>query len=119
MKKVLTISFLVFGLLTCVFSARAQQKNEAAAKQALKSFYRQSLQLDSAKAEQVALVQEQYKASMKAAMADSSLSEASRRSRYQQLMDNKNQQLRKLLSPVQQEKMIPSSERVQPPAKKD
>lgn len=77
-----------------------------------RSFYRRSLQVDSAKADQVAQVQDTYKANLKAVMADTSLSVEGRRAKIKALIDGKNQQLKGLLTPAQQEKMIPTTERI-------
>ena len=112
-------SFLLYLFLFAAHQGMAQQKPLASAKDHLRNFYRQTLQLDSVKAEQVAQIQDSYKADMKLAMGDSLLTVEGRRNKFQTLMEQKNQQLRKILSPAQQEKMIPHSERALPPVKKD
>lgn len=77
-----------------------------------RNFYRKTLQVDSVKAMQVSQVQSTYKLALYALNADTSLNEAARRVRIKALMEIKNQKLRNLLSPAQQEKIIPSTERM-------
>jgi len=82
------------------------------------AFYRSSLQVDSVKAQKVAQIQDSYKADMKLLMADTGLNEAGKRAKIKVLMNVKNQQLRLILNPAQQAKIIPTTEREQPlPAK--
>lgn len=120
MKAQTYLKVIMLISITCLaMSSYGQDKELQKAKQQQRNFYRQSLQLDSVKAEQVAQIQESYKTSLKLVMADSTLNEAGRRVKVQGLMGEKNQQLRKLLNPAQQEKMIPSSERLYQPLKKD
>lgn len=76
-----------------------------------RNFYRKTLQVDSAKADQVALVQSNYKAALHTIMIDTSLREEGRKNKIKTLVDSKNQQLRQLLSPAQLEKIIPAAER--------
>lgn len=76
-----------------------------------RNFYRTSLKIDSAKAEQVLQVQETYKSNLKAISADSSLNIDNRRAKIKQLIDAKNQNLQRLLTPAQLEKLIPTTER--------
>ena len=82
-------------------------------------FYRKSLLLDSVKADQVSQVQAEYKSKLIFLMSDTSLNGAVRKAKTQMLMENKNQELKKLLTPAQQEKIIPLSERILVPIKKD
>lgn len=76
-----------------------------------RNFYRKTLQVDSLKANQVSQIQDAYKAGLKAIIADTSLNETAKRARISALMETKNRQLRSMLSPAQQEKIIPSTER--------
>lgn len=77
-----------------------------------RNFYRKTLQVDSVKATQVSQVQATYKTALKTVIADTSLNEAAKRARISTLMETKNQQLRNLLSPAQQQKIIPTTERI-------
>ena len=117
MKNLKTILTVVMAIL--VMNSYAQDGEAKKQKQQLRTHYRQTLQVDSVKAERVAQIQENYKTSMKLAMADSSLNDHTRRAKYQALMEEKNIQLRKFLSPAQQEKIIPHAERSLPAVKKD
>lgn len=74
------------------------------------NYYRKTLQLDSVQADKVARIQDSYKASMHRLDADTTLSPEVRRLQIKQLMDVKNQQLRGLLTPDQQRKLIPVTE---------
>ncbi|TKC60163.1 hypothetical protein FBD94_14715 [Pedobacter hiemivivus] len=121
MKLLFYFSFLI--LTGMVFNSYGQEqkhpKQEASiAAQRQKqerNYYRKGLGVDSVKAAQVTQVQGSYKAALNIIIADTSLNEAARRARISALMEVKNQKLRGLLSPAQQEKIIPGTERV--PAK--
>ncbi|TCC99447.1 hypothetical protein [Pedobacter hiemivivus] len=79
------------------------------------NYYRKSLGVDSVKATQIAQVQSSYKAALSIIVVDTSLNEAAKRTKIGALMDVKNRKLRGLLNPAQQEKIIPTTERM--PAK--
>lgn len=123
MKLVCHFSFLFLMLTGMVFNSYGQeQKNQkqdasiAAQRQKQeRNYYRKSLGVDSVKAAQVAQVQNSYKAALNLIVADTSLNEAARRAKIGALMEVKNQKLKGLLSPAQQEKIIPTTERM--PAK--
>lgn len=86
-----------------------------------RDFYRNSLQVDSVKADEVLSIQRAYKNSMRQVIADTTLKGVRREKQIQELMDKKNLALRKILNPVQQAKIIPASEVVTTPeeVKKD
>lgn len=111
MKTRLYLTVLLFAGLG--LNSNAQEKNVQKEKQQQRNFYRRTLQVDSAKAEQVALVQRNYKAALHTIIADTSLREEGRRAKIKALIDGKNQRLQGLLSPAQQEKMIPTTERLE------
>jgi hypothetical protein len=123
MKLLSYFSILMLILTGMVFNSYGQeQKNQkpeasiAAQRQKQeRNFYRKSLGVDSVKAVQVSQVQDAYKAALNVIVSDTSLNEAAKRARISALMEVKNQKLRGLLSPAQQEKIIPTTERV--PAK--
>lgn len=77
-------------------------------------FYRHILQTDSVKAGQVAEIQRDYKSGMALLMGDTSLSEVGKRAKMGELVEAKNAKLRSILSPAQQERIIPSTERMRP-----
>lgn len=114
----LTTYILLFLLTVIVTSGytQEQKKQQNPASTAIdkqkqqRNFYRKTLQVDSTKAEQVSKVQNAYKAAMKLMEADTSLSQDGRRAKIRALMEQKNQQLRQLLTPAQQRKVIPSTE---------
>lgn len=112
-KLYLTVLLLAGLALNSYAQENAKKPVNEVQKQKLqqRNFYRKTLQVDSAKADQVALVQSNYKAALNAIMIDTSLREEGRRAKVKALIDGKNQQLRQLLSPAQQEKMIPTTER--------
>ena len=115
---------LYFTILVCLLSwgfslgLKAQEVVARKQRQELRSFYGKTLQVDSVKAGKVADIQVNYKAGVRALVADTSLTPALRDARIEVLKESKNQQLRKLLTPVQQEKVIPGTERY-PAVKKD
>lgn len=83
-----------------------------------RNYYRKNLGIDSVKALQVSQVQNTYKSALKAVVADTSLNELAKRARIGELMEIKNRKLRSMLSPAQQEKIIPSTERMPAQTKK-
>lgn len=119
MKPSLYFTALLFMLTGMTFNVSAQeQKNAKPAATEMqrqrqeRNFYRKTLQVDSVKATQVSQVQDSYKTALKAVIADTSLNEAAKRVKIKALMETKNQKLRGLLSPAQQEKIIPGTERM-------
>ena len=90
-----------------------QQQDERTKERQQHNYYRNTLQVDSVKADQVMQVQNNYKRELNTVMADSSLNEQAKRVKIDALIKGKNRQLRKLLSPAQQEKIIPTTEREQ------
>lgn len=116
MKQIKYFSFLLLTVLAVHSSAQEQKKqipgNSGETKQREQlNFYRKTLQIDSVKAEQVSQVQDNYKQTLKAIIADTSLNEMARRVRIQAAIDGKNLHLKQLLSPAQQDKIIPTTER--------
>ena len=107
----MTIAFLLG-----ISAAQSQEKQERKApvngpRDRQAQFYRRSLGVDSAKASAVAGIQSAYKSGMAVLLRDSSLTDDGRRARVRELMEAKNSELRKILSPAQQEKVIPTTER--------
>lgn len=120
MKKITHVIFLLLAGLAFnsygqkIDSQKQRQPTEVQKQKLQRNFYRKTLQVDSVKAEQVSRVQDSYKVALKLVIADTSLNEAAKRVKIKALMDNKNQQLRRMLTPAQQEKIIPSTEREVP-----
>jgi len=113
-------SLLLFGITVMCTSTFAQQKptEQQRQKQQQRSFYRKTLQVDSAKAEQVFLVQDNYKQALKAIIADTNLNETARRARIEAAIAGKNQRLKQLLNPAQQARIIPTTELTPSPVEK-
>ena len=122
MKLYLTLITLSIALLININVASAQSHQDSIKKaqkiltpqeqkQRQHNFYKRSLNIDSAKAVKVADIQDTYKAGMKKVVADQSLSQEARSAKIKALMEEKNQKLRAILSPTQQEKIIPTTER--------
>lgn len=106
--KVALLVMIMTGLSLRGFSQQAipnQEKQQ-------RNYYRRVLGVDSLKAIQVQRIQENYKQALKGLMADTSLTAVVKRQRMLVLMDIKNVQLRTLLTPSQQQKVIPSTERM-------
>ncbi|NII83712.1 MULTISPECIES: hypothetical protein [unclassified Pedobacter] len=111
MKKMIFITLLLAAFIGIGQKGSAQEKKETNQKREQRNYYRTTLQVDSAKAEQVAQIQETYKKALAVVVADSSLTEGGRRSKIQLLIVEKNRKLRGLLNPSQQQKVIPTTER--------
>ncbi|MBE9599469.1 hypothetical protein [Pedobacter sp. MC2016-24] len=120
MRKFQYFSLLLFGITVMYTSSFAQQKptEQLRQKQQQRNFYRKTLQVDSAKAEQVAQVQDNYKQALKAIIADTSLNETARRARIEAAIAGKNQRLKQLLNPAQQARIIPTTELTPSPVEK-
>ena len=83
-------------------------------------FVRQRLNVDSVKAEKITQIQDSYKASLKQVFGNPGLTEEQRRRAVDSLIARKNATLSTLLTPDQQAKFIPSTERakIKPAEKK-
>ena len=115
MKTNLTTTLLMMAVsLPLAFSSIAQEVHQEPQKgksDVQAQYYRRTLRIDSVKAYRIAVIQSEYKAGMKAALSDSSLTAESRRLRIEELMERKNSRLRAFLSAEEQEQVIPSTER--------
>lgn len=90
---------------------KSQGKEMQRQKLEQRNVYRQTLQIDSLKADQIWEAQNTYKETLKTVMADTTLNDGAKRSRIKLLMEVKNEKLRKLLNDSQQRKLIPTTER--------
>lgn len=117
-KTILGISifFLFSGALET--SAQESAKKIKDSKRDYSVFLKRTLQLDSAKADQVAQVQQNYKDALGKVVADSTLGMEGRREKIRQLIEDKNRRLKLLLSPAQQQKLIPGTELTAPEKQK-
>jgi len=129
MKTVGTIFLAIFALASIAKAQQPQKKQDslgrtakvgsrleaprdaAARKKFERDHYRRTLGVDSARAEQLQKVHSDYKSGVGRVMADTSLNDAGKRAAIDRLIQLKNLQLEKLLTPAQQSKMIPTTER--------
>lgn len=77
----------------------------------LSAYYQRLSGINEAKSIKVAEIQMEYKAGLYAVMKDKSLNETARQEKYQALKATKNRRLETILTPVEQQKVIPSNER--------
>jgi len=120
MKSFQYFLLLLSGITVMCLNSYGQVKPAQVQLQKLqqRNFYRKTLQVDSAKAEQVAQVQDNYKQALKAIIADTSLNETARRARIEVAIAGKNQRLKQLLNPAQQARIIPTTELSPSPVEK-
>lgn len=113
MKKILLIvSLISLFLITGVYAQqRDTVKHKESEQHRMNRFIRQRLTVDSVKAEKINAIQDKYKASMKQVMGNGSLSENQKHRAMDSLVSRKNTALSALLTPEQQAKFIPSTER--------
>ena len=119
-NRIMSIFATIIISSLCLNGYSQELKDSLKIKQAQQQhiFYRRSLQVDSVKAQKVAQIQDDYKAGINALMADTALNKAGKQTKIKALMNSKNQQLRLILNPAQQAKIIPTTERERPlPAK--
>jgi|GEM_PF-1205176 len=86
-------------------------KDAGGRKRLERDHYRRTLGVDSVKAEQVLKVQAEYKSGVALIVADTSLNDAGKRVAIDRLIRLKNRQLEGLLTPAQQSRVIPTTER--------
>lgn len=114
MKPITITMLLTTVALFNAVNIYGQQRADSLKKKPGYEFYRVTLQVDSVTAGKVAQIQGNYKLGMTNLSAEVGLTDQFRRIRIRELVEAKNQQLRLLLSPAQQEKIIPTTEREQP-----
>ncbi|MGM9475216.1 hypothetical protein ACS5PU_02255 [Pedobacter sp. GSP4] len=110
MNKTIFTALLAIILMGLAQKGSAQTK-EAVQKRDQRNHYRKTLQIDSTKAELVLQIQGDYKKGISAIEADSSLTDAGRRTKIDLMIHEKNRRLKAILNPVQQSKLIPTTER--------
>jgi hypothetical protein len=107
-----TYIFLISLLLVSVLSVNnsyAQQQDNLNQKQI--KFYSRVLSASQDTATRVSNIMSTYKEGVKKVVADATLSEEARRVKIDELIAEKNKKLALLLSPAQQAKIIPTTER--------
>jgi len=120
MKKVTQKIAIFIALLALGSGAAAQEKHpvqDSLRKRSVR-FYAKKLKVDSAKAEKVNSIQDNYKASVKQVAGRTDLTDAQKRAAIDALIADKNHQLVQLLTREQQEAVIPPNERENPAPKK-
>jgi hypothetical protein len=118
MKKLFKLTLTVcLGLLVQFANAQDNKPQQVKRpsgpteeKRLQRDHFRRDLGLDSAKAEQVLKIQTEYKTGMRALEADTSIGDAGKQAKKLLLVGEKNRKLKLLLSPSQQQKLIPTSE---------
>ena len=105
---ILLISVLLVSLLS-VNNSYAQHQDSLKQKQI--KFYSRVLSASQDTARQVATIMDTYKEGVKKVVADITLTEEVRRVKIDGLIAEKNKKLALLLSPSQQAKIIPTTER--------
>jgi len=111
MKIYILIISLLFVSLLPTNKSYAQQQDSL--KQKKINYLTKVLSTDQQTAKQVASIMDTYKVSVKQVITDATLSEDARRVKINGLIEEKNKKLALFLSPTQQAKIIPSTERKQ------
>ena len=111
MKTYILIISLLFVSLLSTNTSYAQQQDSL--KQKKINYLTKVLSTDQQTAKQVASIMDTYKVSVKQVITDATLSEDARRVKINGLIEEKNKKLALFLSPTQQAKIIPTTERKQ------
>jgi hypothetical protein len=109
MKPHIYLISLLFASMLSVNTVYAQQQDSL--KQKMINFYSKVLTANTDTAKQVADIIDTYKQSAKKVIADATLSEGAIRIKFDSLIEEKNKKLERLLTPAQQAKVIPTTER--------
>ncbi|MDP4240346.1 MAG: hypothetical protein Q8904_12840 [Bacteroidota bacterium] len=109
MKPYIFLNFLFFAFMLTMGTAYAQQQDSLKQKQI--KFYSRVLTVGQETATQVASIMDTYKEGVKKVVADATLTEDARRAKIDELIDEKNKKFELLLTPAQQAKIIPTTER--------
>ncbi|WP_276359155.1 hypothetical protein [Daejeonella sp. H1SJ63] len=104
-------SYLISFILTILFNAHAYSQQADSLKQAHIKYISKSLAVPEGIAQQVAFILDQYKEKAKASINDKSLTGDSLRVKLDQLIDDKNSKLKKILTEQQLQKIVPTTER--------
>ena len=110
MKKTIFITLLAIIIIGLNQNSFAQSKEDTHRRDQ-RNHYRKTLLIDSNKAELVLKIQTDYKKAISTLDTDSSLTDAGRRAKIELLINEKNIRLKRILTPLQQSKLIPTTER--------
>ena len=102
------ISLLIASIL---FVSTSYAQSQDSLKQKQIKFFSRVLTVSQDTAKQIAAIMDTYKESVKKVIADATLSEEIKRARIDGLIEEKNKKLELILTPAQQAKIIPSTER--------
>jgi len=109
MKTYIFLIALFFVSILSYSNSYAQQQDSLKQKQI--KFYSRVLSSSQDTARQVATIMDTYKEGVKKVVADATLTEEVRRAKIDGLIEEKNKKFALLLSPAQQAKIIPTTER--------
>jgi len=109
MKTYILLISLLFVSALSVNNTYAQKQDSLKQKQI--KFYSSVLSAGQDTAKQVATIMDTYKEGVKKVIADVTLSEETRRVKIDELINEKNKKFELLLTPAQQAKIIPTTER--------
>lgn len=107
MKKT---SIILFASIAFASTTAIAQKTDTLLK-TNNNYISKDVALDKDKATQVITVMDNYKQQVKTLTADDKLSDAEKRAKFNLLVDEKNANLKKIVSDKQFEKLVPTTER--------
>ncbi len=107
MKK----SYLISFILAILFTAHAFSQQADSLKQAHIKYISKDLAISESIAQQVVSILDQYKQEAKAAVNNKSLKDDERKVKLDQLIGDKNSKLKKILTELQLQKIVPTTER--------
>ncbi len=108
--KAYILSISLFFVSLMLFNSSYAQKQDSL-KQKQVNYYSKLLVANQDIANQVATIMVVYKEGIKEVVADAALSAESKRVKIDRLIDEKNKKLERILTPAQQVKIIPTTER--------
>ncbi|MGB4776060.1 MAG: hypothetical protein WBP45_12855 [Daejeonella sp.] len=111
MKRFSITSLVIAAFALSLFTKQAYGQQADSLKRANLNYLRQTLSVTEQKAEQVQVILNQYKENAKLLISDKNLTEDTRRAKFEQLVDDKNSRLKKILTEEQSNKLIPTTER--------
>ncbi|TKC60169.1 hypothetical protein FBD94_14745 [Pedobacter hiemivivus] len=112
MKTLFTLIITISIILIGSNSGKAQAQDTIPQKEI--SHFSKWLNIDDIKAEKVSRIQSAYKSAIKKLVADTVLTEEEKHLKVVGLISEKNRQLENLLDKNQQQKIIPTTERIPP-----
>ncbi len=104
-------TFAIMLLVSTVFAKQAYSQETDSLKQVRIKYIGKDLAITDQKAQQVVLILDQYKENAKIAIGDKSLTPEELTVKMDQLIDEKNMKLKKILTEEQSNKLIPTTER--------